>query len=693
MIAEKWELFLDESGEFKDDTLRRDFNPSLVGGVLCRAGTVTEAQANEWFGGQRAHATEEKSAEAQARNFNILRKLKQLGCRFVVFENTEHLMIVNGDITYLNILAEGIVKLLVDLSAASASQVHLAIKIATRNNVAQKDARGVIVDLEPEEYVSRLNERIILAIGDKAVPGAAWEVSFARATKDGHLKLADVVCNYYLTRNAPLRFSVEERAELANSLFKDVTLYSVFEDSTVRMARRLMAEGQFGEVMGLIASARRETKKLENVRTDLFVRLKRMSAKERDFYFRYVSLKLGIYVDRRNFSEGRPFAENYRNRILCPLLDDESMGDIVHRWMFDTDFYLMTMADHMGDARGCEYYRESTQDNLSIVLQGWEQLDYYYTYRIREINVMMGRFDFDGVLETAKSLEAFIREAQALGDLVRDEAHLPDPQSSVSYGKVRGQSVEAYVNLLGKRPELLEKALVASDEALDEFRTEEDRVRQYQYRAEIYVRVKQPEKALAALTREEVGEGNFSEVCKTYLNKAFESVMTAREFALMHYSNVMRAFVEAKDPRGPQMAELLVNDSRFREELMSEKPGTGSGHPWQITLWNIGAWYRENGNINKWNEYSKRALDIARSNRDYISMLTFAVSISADRLLTARQRQDKRLNEAEKEFAGIISELKAKKIPETISAWYGIGDEAAAFDDDRLKRIADAWLR
>jgi hypothetical protein len=242
-------------------------------------------------------------------------------------------------------------------------------------------------------------------------------------------------------------------------------------------------------------------------------------------------------------------------------------------------------------------------------------------------------------------------------------------------------------------PELLEKALVASDEALDEFRTEEDRARQYQYRAEIYVRVKQPEKALAALTWEEVGEGNFSEVCKTYLKRAFESVMSAGEFALMHYSNVMRAFVEAKDSRGTQMEELLVNDSRFREELMSEKPGTGSGHPWQITLWNIGAWYRENGNINKWNEYSKRALDIARSNRDYISMLTFAVSISADRLLTARQRQDKRLNEMEKEFAGVIRELKAKKIPDTISAWYGIGDEAAAFDNDRLKRIADAWLR
>ena len=40
MRIETWDLFLDESGEFRDDPRQTNMNPSFVGGVLMPAGTV-----------------------------------------------------------------------------------------------------------------------------------------------------------------------------------------------------------------------------------------------------------------------------------------------------------------------------------------------------------------------------------------------------------------------------------------------------------------------------------------------------------------------------------------------------------------------------------------------------------------------------------------------------------------------------
>ena len=149
MATETWELYLDESGEFEDRRVRGNWNPSLVGGLLCAEGAVTAGRAEKLCGGQRLHANEDRTDEATARNFDILRTLRQdERCRFVLFENTERLMIVNGDITYLNIVAEGIVRLLRDLAAAKKEQaIALKVCVALRNNVERMKAEGVSIDL------------------------------------------------------------------------------------------------------------------------------------------------------------------------------------------------------------------------------------------------------------------------------------------------------------------------------------------------------------------------------------------------------------------------------------------------------------------------------------------------------------------------------------------------------------------
>ncbi len=56
-MEEVWELYLDESGEFRDDQLRKEYNPSLVGGVLCQEGRADSIAKR--FDGKKSHATED----------------------------------------------------------------------------------------------------------------------------------------------------------------------------------------------------------------------------------------------------------------------------------------------------------------------------------------------------------------------------------------------------------------------------------------------------------------------------------------------------------------------------------------------------------------------------------------------------------------------------------------------------------
>ena len=692
MRIETWDLFLDESGEFRDDPRQTNMNPSLVGGVLMPAGTVDLEKAKELFEGRKSHANEDHSPEEKARLFKVLRALRQLPGHFVFFQNTERLMIVDPDVTYLNILAEGIARLLRDRARwTTADSVKLRVKIALRNDTLRKADGNASVDIPVEMYRQRLRERIILAMGAERLPNAEYEIlPLASAKQDFQLMLADVTCNYFLTRKSRGKFTEEERSELKDSLFDEYISYSVFEEATARYLGRLMAENSYGDVMTGIASTESLSNETKKTRSTLFERLKQLSAKERDLYFRQVSLKIGVYEGNGDFDEGRRFAENYRARVLEPLAKEPRLGDAARRWMFDTDFYLLTMADHQGDAKGCEAYDRRCHENLGIVLQGWEQMDYYHLFCVREINVRMGQFDFEGVLASAKGLEEFLAEARTLSELVRDAANLQAPQRSATLGKVKGQCVQAYANLLGRRPELLDAALAASDQALKEFGETEDRLRQYQYRAQLFVRVHQPEGALAALIQNGAIGDDVSELCRSYLAQAAARTKGLPVYEWMHYTCVMRAFLALDDPRGEQMGTAMLEDAHFAGAIAVAQ----SEHPWQIILWNIAALYLHGGSVNNWLNTSKRALKISRDKPDRMTMYSFAVCIAADRLLAARQKAPKQTGKMERELESIVKRFEQNEI-EKMGEWFGLPwpTKAADLSDERLKWIADSWLR
>ena len=237
---------------------------------------------------------------------------------------------------------------------------------------------------------------------------------------------------------------------------------------------------------------------------------------------------------------------------------------------------------------------------------------------------------------------------------------------SISIGKLMGQKVEAYANLLGQRPDVLKEALKASDLALNLFRAPEDSQRQLQYRAVLYLCVHRTEVVLAALTGIRDVDAEIEGICEAYLKEAEQKPAAARAFDWMHYSWVMKSFIDEDDGRGLKMGELLMREPAFVRALGDEATG---GHPWQLIYWHMACWFLANNRRADWEMYSKRTASIARHD-PFSTMRTFVLSISADRLLKAMRIGGKTESRARTEFENILREWGEADVPETMRAWF-----------------------
>ena len=81
---------------------------------------------------------------------DLLGSLRKASCRLIVFENTERIRVVNPQITYANIISEGLVKLFRDLAAVYPEGARLNVVI-------------VQMQLQLAQYRDQLIEKVQIA--------------------------------------------------------------------------------------------------------------------------------------------------------------------------------------------------------------------------------------------------------------------------------------------------------------------------------------------------------------------------------------------------------------------------------------------------------------------------------------------------------------------------------------------------
>lgn len=163
------------------------------------------------------------------------------------------------------------------------------------------------------------------------------------------------------------------------------------------------------------------------------------------------------------------------------------------------------------------------------------------------------------------------------------------------------------------------------------------------------------------------------------------------DFLLWHYSNIMILFKEQNDPRGDKMAKTLMSHPRFLEDLANEDK---KNHPWHLVLWNCGKYARMIDNLSVYKRMHRRAMEIACSNRDNVTMMTFAISISADRLSWCRKSEAKDTSNAEIEFMNTIKQIKHAGTTEEMDRHFMIDPKnLPAMLKSNLDYLKNAYLR
>lgn len=463
------ELWLDESGDFTQDAINTKLNPSLVGGVLLRAGELDEAGAEEILGSDFVHFNQ----EAGSFNLEVLERTKSSDASFVIFENLERVMIIDGDTTYLNVLAEGITRLLLHLSAEH-QDFHLHILIATRKNISR--GHGI---LTAPEYEHRLRERVIVALARKTLSKKNhWEykITFDDARTSRRLMLADAVCNTYLTRTSS-KFNHAQRQQI-RELYTEPLKFSFFENTEERELQKRIAEGNYGEALFHLYSSP-ELPHRPHYLSTLLSRLSALDDHSRRTQFENVSRKIEtLMIIDREYEFIKAVLQQMQKELF-PLMEEHQL--LQPEFQLDMILTLYAVYTHEGSVLAEE------QDDL--VLAGLPhvedimiKLKYFHLYKVRR-----GMYE-KNMLRVAASIEDLSAGIQVLTEMLEmiDLVEAERDLSKAKYqhlGRAYGSRGQGYTMLIAEDSAYLSLALEDFDQALAHFTFEKDRERQYLYKS------------------------------------------------------------------------------------------------------------------------------------------------------------------------------------------------------------------
>lgn len=539
----------------------------------------------------------------------LLTNLVSQGAQLVVFQNRERLDIVNTDITYLNVLAEGIVQLLRLLTVARPDGVNLNIIAARRIKVTQKEQTGNIEIIGKEDYIERIRERILLRmarvpLGERR--NMTWTLTLESARKDERLMLADAVCHSWLTRKA--RFSSDQRTILTK-LYTSQYQFTVVEngvwqnvlDHLTEDALALAIFNWYGGNHVTLANME------ERFQTIILQKIKDYSDSERQMQYGFlVSLINNLMTVDRDLNLTEKILTQLQAKLLPKIRE---IGFEHRKFAFDISFLLVVSATHRGDITATERYINECRQDLHHLSARWETLDYYIKFKIREGVHLINVFDFLGAITAMDRLERLFQETIGLFHLTDELAGVGDSLRSDNWGKAIGTRLQAKIMLIRKDTGLIDSARSDSDGAILHFANEQDKKRQYQYRSQLEC---------------EAGEfaASFEWLAKTFVktdNPTIEEVLQGilfsnkvdKVFGCMHYARLMAeaALSNTHSELGDKMFEAW---DKLNVEAALELRKPIPEHPYEVILWKVATVLVKRGKIQEAAKLYERAYQICQ---------------------------------------------------------------------------------
>lgn len=619
MMRTELELWIDESGNFENDANER-WNPSLVGGVLVKKGDITEEIARQMIGKEYIHYNEEAGSE----NIKLIEQIKQANGEFVIFENKERIKIIDGDTTYLNVLAEGIIQLLLRLSAIY-GDFTLNVLIATRKNITK--GSGIIAE---KEYERRLRERIIVGLARNFLTRKNnWDyhIQFGDARYNALLMLADGVCNTYLTRTATGKFTDRER-DIITKLYDEQYIFSFFEHSTQAELERLLAEGNVSEVIFESYLPSHQSMR-ERYVTLALNQLEQFDEYGQTLQLDSISSKVETLIkfDRKH-EYTRPILMAMQQDLL-PRLAKRN----IHVPTFDLDIilYLYTLYTHEGSIKAMEQDRQF-MDKLQEVTDIMTKFDYFYMYKLRRAVHEKNMLDVKGSIKSStKAIDILAEMVELMEILDENIGENDEAQQYEILGKAYGTRGQGYTMLIHEDESNLAKAVDDFSKALQHFYLNKDKERQYLYKSQAYTEAGQFTKAIAWLYKAsfiEMQENNFPAL----LHKWQEEHISQTIFKYHTYYKIMTSAIKNDEvDLADNMYDALVKEGIHIDQLKSQY---NSAHPMQFMLWNFSTYLFAKGKERQAYNYLDEA--IARCDDSGQTLRSIQLGMYAEKILMAK---------------------------------------------------------
>lgn len=578
-MTKQFYLYLDESGDFDRDLLEAWKNECLVGGLLVEGSPVSDNMvksmlvkcwkklfpddkrlSDEAVLKKIRHSTE---LEDQKKDIvcEILNHAELMG-EFVIFQNYNKARIINSTVTYVNIMADGIVQLLSRLvleNPYDRIQMHViaGFRKDTTSAVTADSASGYI---DKKECTDRIRERIaLLSLKNNNILSNRSSVSFEYMDdkRTMPLILADYICNFYYTNIARIyreeyKQGVTYQQHLLNK-YHAKNIFSLYGNSERERLMSYLSVQDYSTALYEVSVGLIRQKENRDSLIQAFVRLPSpVQANYLASFDNYMNNIVG--VERRLTDDTLEILDR-----AVQLFSDirEQNGIDVTPNIFSMYLYKLAVYNHRGELLQMKELFEKCKDMIGNLIHKGEYIDYIFMFYNRYAVYLIDNFD----IETAYGLIEQVKEAfEGMELAVAAFPYQSKKDSSFSYvqlGKLLGTQAQCCYSLLSQKKIAYDEAAKISDLAISNFSDDFDRRRQYQYRAEIEVVVGHYEAAWNYLKK----GFDFSSVSEFFESKNI--------FALYHLSNFMKKAAEDEEHRqvASEILERFVKNIKNLDAL------------------------------------------------------------------------------------------------------------------------------
>lgn len=675
----KFELWLDESGDFKNDAqnVKKGKKPSLIGGVLVEERKLQYKQVDEEkiIGTKVFHCKDMNTQEGAEEQFSRFKKIAESDLQLVIFNNEECIMIIDNNITYQNIMVQGIIQL-IEYLKAKYGDIKLDILLDKRRDTTKKEQRTYI---DNHVYINRIKEKIILE--NRSIEQSDFDIRDGCGIQNKKLMVADIVCNTILTRDSK-KFRENGNSEYINSVYENeekTIKFTVLQPALKATFYDLMNTGRLGEAVAVLCQSK-EKQIIEQCIKVVDDKLSKMREYDIEFHYRFIELYIKYSLEiNRDYGKCRLLLENLV-KLFLPMLSKHAGHEISSRLEMDIRFYMLTLYTHMGDITNAEKCI-MVCDRLMLDFKGnWETIAYRFQYNNRKIMNQVNMFDFDNALMEARTL---VKRCEVMKQAI--EVWSDDSEEDIKFSelaKALGSQVQIYAFLMRTRPELYNDAIKISDAAIAEFVSEEDVKRQYIYRSQLETQRKEYSNALSYLLKvnDLQEKADIKELADAMQRKLAKDIV----YSFSAYVNLMAEGALSEWAKSEEMYQAIFKNDHLRSLI--QEPS--AQHPYEIILWKCGSYEVNSGRIPAGRKKMERAIDICFA-QENLTLFFIGLAILFEYYAVV-------LKYVPKEKRGVLKNIRKKyrsiyemELPESMNRIY----ENVQLDNDRWEYFYDLSRR